>query len=201
MAAISPACGAPACTVFYDYIPVYETMLTVEDGSEVANANTYVDADDVAAYATLYGWTWSGTDAAKEQAILRAMIFIESFEPQLCGGRVTGSQALSWPREYVPDARGTAYLADNAIPSGVTNALNEAAILELATPGVLTQAIAAEDIAVRRKRDKVGPLETEVEYGNRNSVQRTHYTRILEFLRPYLCSGIGSKAPGRVLRA
>lgn len=198
MSGFSPACGAPACGRI-SFSPAWSTMLTIEDGSIVSGANSYAEIADVTAYATLYGWSFSGTSTAQEQAILRSMIYIESFEDRFCGGRVSASQALSWPREYVPDAKGTGYLDSDAIPSGLVNALCEAAILELATPGVLTATIDADDIGVRRTRDKIGPMETEVEYGNRNSAQRSKYIRILEFLKPYLCSGTGFS--GRVVRA
>jgi len=124
-------------------------------------------------------------DLAQEQAILRAMIYIESFEDYFQGSRVSALQELSWPRAYVPNKLGTAYLASDAIPNGVKNALSEAAIAELASPGVLTATVSHSNANVKRKRDKIGPLETEVEYFGGVSLDAKTYTRILEFLRPY----------------
>jgi hypothetical protein len=200
MSLIAPSLAAPSLAPLFFTLPsVYVTMLTIEDGSIVASADSYVAISDVATYATRYGRTWSpASDLVAEQAILNAMIFIEAYEDRLCGQRVSGTQTLSWPREYVKDARGTAYLSETAIPSGVTNALCEAATIELATPGVLTAAVESGDIGVKRKRDKLGPLETEVEYQHRNKITRTQYIRIEEFLKPYICDGVSN---GRVYRA
>lgn len=164
-------------------------MLTVEDGTIVADADTYADIAAVTTYATRYGFTFSGLELAQEQAILRAMIFIEAFEPYLAGQRVSAAQELSWPRAYVPSRFPGTYLADDEIPSGVINALAEAAIIELATPGILTQTLDEADQNVLRTRRKLGPLETETEYAGGTGVAQKTYSRILAFLRPYLKGG------------
>lgn len=190
MAAFSPPCASPSCDVGFFLFPVYVTMLTVEDGTIVSGADTFADADDVATYATRYGFTWSGTDLAKEQAILRAMIYIESFEQYLAGERVGNVQTLSWPRNYVPaPLRDGTYLSATAVPGGVVNALAEAAIAEIATPGILTANVNHSSRNVKRTRDKLGPMETEVEYFGGADLDAKTYTRIIEFLRPYFKSG------------
>lgn len=174
-------------------------MLVQEDGSIVSvadgdanDANTYSLEADVDAYAALYGFAFSGTTQAKEQAILRAMIYIESFEDHLKGSRVSVNQVLSWPRAYIPNPLGTGYLSQTAIPAAVKNALNEAAILELASPGVLTSSLSGAAMNVRRQRKKLGPMEEEIEYASGANTAVTRYTRILNFLRPYLNAGAAS---------
>lgn len=168
----------------------YETMLTLEDGTIVTDADTYALAATIATYATRYGFTWSpSTELLGEQAILRAMIYVESFEDYLHGSRVNLTQELSWPRNYVPNRLNTGYLANDAIPDGVVNALCEAAIAELATPGVLTATVSHKSANVKRTRKKIGPMDTEVEYFGAVSLDAKTYTRILEFLRPYLRTG------------
>lgn len=174
-------------------------MLVQEDGSivsvaegDAADANTFSLEADVEAYATLYGFSFTGTTLQREQAILRAMIYLESFESLLKGSRVSVNQVLSWPRAYVPNALNTGYIPSTSIPSGVKNALNEAAILELASPGVLTAAISGAATNVRRTRKKLGPMESEIEYSGSVTTATTQYTRILEFLRPYLKGGSAS---------
>lgn len=189
MGAFSPACASPSCDIGFFSFPVYESMLTVEDGSIVAGADTFADADDVAAHATRYGLSWAGTDLEKEQAILRAMQFIESFEEYLQGSRVSAAQELSWPRNYVKDRLGTAYLANDAIPAGVISALAEAAIEELASPFSLLQTITHSSANVKRTRDKIGPMETEIEYSSSTNVSAKTYTRIINFLRPFFKAG------------
>lgn len=171
----------------------YETMLTLEDGSIVEDADTLALSASVATYATRYGFSWSPADEQTgEQAILRAMIYIESFEDYLQGQRVSALQELSWPRNYVVNKLGTAYLANDAIPGGVVNAVCEAAIAELASPGVLTATVSHSNANVKRKREKIGPMEDEVEYFGAVSLDAKTYTRILEFLRPYLRTAKGA---------
>lgn len=171
----------------------YETMLTLEDGSIVEDADTLALAASVSTYATRYGFSWSPADEQTgEQAILRAMIYIESFEDYLQGERVSALQELSWPRNYVYNKLGTAFLANDAIPGGVVNAVCEAAIAELASPGVLTATVSHSNANVKRTRKKVGQLESEVEYFGAVSLDAKTYTRILEFLRPYLRTSKGA---------
>lgn len=205
MSGIVPACSAPACDILGFVFPVYVTMLTVEDGSivsiadgDAADADTYVDVGTVSTYATRYGFSFSSTTLLQEQAILRAMIYIEAFEERFAGSRVSDLQVLSWPRAYVPNPRETDYLSSTTIPAGIKNALAEAAIIELASPGLLTQTIDSDDRFVIKERKKVGPLEKEVQYSDsRSSTARPEYTRILEFLKPFFATG----NTGRVYRA
>lgn len=186
MSAFHPSCGAPSCDLSFFAFPVYVSMLTLEDGTIVAEADTYALAATISTYATRYGFDFTGTDLAHEQAILRAMIYIESFEPVFAGERVSLLQELSWPRNYVPNALKTGYIANNTIPAGIVNALSEAAIAELATPGVLTADRSSQNQGVVKVRKKLGPLESEVEYAGGTSLDGKIYTRIIEFLRPYL---------------
>ncbi|MEM8936044.1 MAG: DnaT-like ssDNA-binding protein [Pseudomonadota bacterium] len=173
-------------------------MLTKEDGSIVTDANTFALEADVTAYIALYGWSFTGSTQAREQAILRAMLFIESLELKLQGERVSTAQELSWPREYVYNLKKTAYLSDATVPDGVVNAVCEAAVIELATPGTLTQTIGVNDIGVKRAKRKIGPLETETEFQHRDPLARSHYTRIIGFLKPYMKSTLSS---GLLMRA
>lgn len=164
--------------------PPYVSMLTLETGAIVPNADTYALAATVATHATRYGLTWTGTDLEKEQAILRAMRYIDDFEPRLLGWRVSSAQALAWPRYDVPDNAG-GVLASDAIPAGVINALCEAAILERATPGALIPASNTADYNVKRKREKVGPVEREIEYAGGVSLS-ARFDTITALLRPFM---------------
>lgn len=193
MSLISPNLAAPnLAPLFFSFInPLYETMLTIEDGTIVADADSYVTIANVATHATRYGHTWAGTDEAKEQAILRAMTFIEDSESLFRGHRVSSAQELSWPREYVPDARGTGYLASDAIPKGIKNAVMEAAVLESASPFSLLQSELTVTGKIVRKREKVGPLEEETQYADIGGENRKEFERISAYLKPYICDGGG----------
>jgi hypothetical protein len=72
--------------------------LTVENGSLVANANSYVSAADFASWADARGISYPALPEL-EQKILRAMDYIESLD--FLGQKHEETQALQWPRDYV----------------------------------------------------------------------------------------------------
>ena len=73
--------------------------LTPENGSIVADANTYLSADDVIAFAADRGVTLDNTGDALEPKIIKAMDYLEAQEHTLRGQRHTpADQFLSYPR-------------------------------------------------------------------------------------------------------
>ena len=75
--------------------------ITVEDGTNVAGANSYVDIDELRAYALERGIILPVEDAAVEILLIKAMDYIELRDEDYRGDRVYTDQALSWPRiEY-----------------------------------------------------------------------------------------------------
>ena len=166
---------------------LYISMLTVEDGSQVDGADTYVDLDYVAAYALKLGLTWDGTLTEREQAIARSMIYLEAFEKRYCGQRVGTVQDTAWPRSAVPDLSGQGYVATDTIPKRIKDAQAEGAIIELANPGTLLQAAAAVTGAIKRQRKKMGPMETESEYFEGATAAETkNFERLKALIAPYL---------------
>lgn len=91
------------------------TTLIVEDGTGVANANSYVDLAFARSFAEGMGWLLSDDDEAATQTLLGAMPYIESRQYQ--GQRASPAQALSWPRKLV-SADGQP-IASNLIPNGI----------------------------------------------------------------------------------
>lgn len=140
--------------------------LVVEDGTGIANAESYVAVADCATYATNHGLSFPTTDeAACEAALRRATSAIDNrYRPRFVGYRTKRHvQRLEWPRTgayyYTPQAGdmpfgmlggygygyGYGYglyeydqITANQIPVEITDATCEAAIRELATPGILT---------------------------------------------------------------
>ena len=100
--------------------------LIIEDGSIVANANSFVTAVELAAYAALRGVTISGVTATQESLLILAMDYIKGRESNMKGHRVTQAQELPYPR-YEVSYHGF-YLASNTIPSQLKNAQIELAI-------------------------------------------------------------------------
>ena len=69
--------------------------VTVEDGTIVTGADSYVDETALTAYATARGITLA-TDATV--LLYKAMDYLESFDGQFKGERTARDQPVSWPR-------------------------------------------------------------------------------------------------------
>lgn len=123
--------------------------LTVENGSGVQNANSYISVADARAYATARGATLPADDTQLEASILKGMDYIEAQRSEFQGGKTyTGvpgfwsgtcfdlappsdvdshdAQALQWPRfgVYVDNIP----ISGNAIPKELVSALAQCVI-------------------------------------------------------------------------
>lgn len=95
--------------------------IIVEDGTGVANANSYVSVADLEAFAAARGITIVGDP---EVLLIKAMDYIESLD--FCGHKVSSTQSLSWPR-YGVKVDGFYYPAAY-IPPELKNALMQTAL-------------------------------------------------------------------------
>ncbi len=131
--------------------------LTIEDGSNVANANSYRTRAQIIAYAVLRGVVIADT-AASDVFAIKAMDYIErqNFKGTPSYGVPGVDQALQFPREGIEYQGG--YFDADTIPALLGNAQCEAATL-------ISQGIELEPNRATTsqsiKRDKTGPLETE----------------------------------------
>lgn len=139
--------------------------LIVEDGSGLANAESYVSVSDCAAYATARGLTFPATPEDKAEAALRrATSYIDNiYRTRFPGQRKKfREQGLEWPRVGVVDMNGFAVSSDE-IPIEVIRATCEAAVRELASPGSLTPDVTPGKV---KKRVRVeGAVEVEYAVG------------------------------------
>ena len=131
--------------------------MTVEDGTGLSAANSYASVDEADAYHSLRGHTaWTGDDADKEAALVRATSYIDGeYSSRWPGFRSSGTQALDWPRSGAADSDG--YLQEG-VPAAVKVATIEAALIELTDAGSLS---VAQERGGAIIREKVGPIETE----------------------------------------
>lgn len=147
--------------------------LTVEDGTQVAAAESYVSAADCTTYHTNNGnAAWTGTDAVKEAALRKACRYLDGeYRKRWKGQKVyPTTQALEWPRAGVmvldePIDLGVSdiyygVLEITTIPQRLKDAQCELALLVLA--GELAPAV---DGSIRR--EKIDVLETEYAPGVR----------------------------------
>ena len=135
--------------------------LTVEDGTGLSSADSYVTLVAANARATAHGWAeWTYTDAQKEVALRQATLWIDA-RFMFAGIRKRKEQALQWPRDLVVDDLGYSV---TGVPLQVKNATIEAARLFAA--GRLGGLGPAASLATKRlKADTV-----EIEYGDKQAV-------------------------------
>lgn len=160
----------------------------VEDGTGKADAVSLCSLEYADAYFELRKIaSWTGGDAAKEAALVRATdYFMLRWDAQLIGERqFPDVQALSFPRLYID--------ADDAVPEAVLRSVAEYALCTVGgTPLVPSPTVDATGMALQRKRTKVGPLETETEFQTGASTQRfNRYTVADTYARKYVVASAG----------
>lgn len=137
--------------------------LIVEDGSGLSTAESFASVAFANTYHTNRGNAlWTGTDAVKEAALRKATDYIQAkYHDRWDGFRMTDSQALDWPRDYVVRSSaltGTVYWPNNAVPNDVA----------LATCILALKSLSEElmpDIDRSTIREKVDVIEVEYDRG------------------------------------
>jgi hypothetical protein len=178
--------------------------LEVEDGTAKANAESYISVADTDSYHSLRGNTaWTGAEGVKEAALRKATDYmLQVYRLRWRGTRVTGTQSLDWPRNWVErddyayvtmngaaTIGGFQYYPADEVPVEVQRACAELALKALSDE-------LSPDIGRRTIREKVDVIE--VEY-DKNSPQYVMYRAIDNILAPFL-SGLGSGAFRKVVR-
>lgn len=107
--------------------------LVVEDGTGLANANSYATAAEADAYfeGHVYNSTWlDKATGEKEQALVHATRMLDA-NIQWNGTKATDTQALQWPRQDVfdPDDVNGGPLASDEVPQWLKDATCELAQL------------------------------------------------------------------------
>lgn len=166
--------------------------LIVEDGTGKSDAESYISVADATAYHAARGnadWAAIATDAIREQLLRKATSYmVGQYRLRWNGYRYTDTQALDWPRAWVPKPdtlpgyRGFPnYYPYNEVPLDVAHAC-----AELALRSNSDDLLADQEQATIRER--IGSLE--VEY-DKNSPQQIRYRLVEAMLQPYLNSVSG----------
>ena len=131
--------------------------LTVEDGTIVANANTYINEVDADAYFTARAdpSDWTGaTTAVVEAALIYAAAQLDGLI-DWNGAIADNDQVLAWPRSGAEDHEGRDILV-TVVPQRIKDAQCEMALLHIQS--AVNQAY---DRGGMVAREKVGPVEVE----------------------------------------
>lgn len=132
------------------------TTLTKETGAIVANANTYADLDDLAAFLSQRGSDVGDGGDANAAALINAMDWLAVEAPNWIGVQVApGRQSLDWPRNQIT-ADGMTTLPDDYMPQQLVFAQCAVAMAVLQGVNVLPNGDPAGFVTM----EKVGPLTT-----------------------------------------
>lgn len=172
--------------------------LIVEDGTGLADAQSYVSAVDADAYfLARANSVWAAaTPEAKEAALVRATQALDG-DHFVRGGywpgwRATEAQALDWPRTHAWDV--DRYPLVDCVPRGVKNATCEAALVELSSAGILLESLERGGALVSKK---IGTIE---KTWSAKAPVRTIYPTIRQALAR-VCLPCGQVQSARVIRA
>jgi hypothetical protein len=137
--------------------------LTIEDGTGVSGADSFITVGEFDAYGVDYfGASLSGTSAEKEAALRRAFVYMS---------------ALDWLPDLWPTFEGT-------IPNAIKVAQSVFARAELQKPNALSPTVALQG---RKVLNKVGEIGWDVSHGpNTIEAARPIVTMGMDFLAPYL---------------
>jgi hypothetical protein len=152
--------------------------LTVEDGTGLAAADSYISIADALTYHAAMGNTaWAAaTEAAQEIALRRAAQYIDT-RYKYRGERKNLNQSLEWPRvDYEPDGRTEAWPVAN-----LKAACCEAALRALSD--TLTADVSTDQVI----EETVGPIT--VRYASKSG--QTRYPVVDDLLRKYVVAGAG----------
>lgn len=147
--------------------------LTVEDGSDVAGANAYVNEAFVTTYLQDRGRKaengWNAADSTTRQAaIIKATDYVEQrFRGQWRGRKKSATQDLSWPRSDARDDDEFDY-ADDTVPASLKQAVAEYAVRALATVLLPDPSAVADHTSgtVTRIREKAGEVERDLTFSD-----------------------------------
>ena len=135
---------------------------TVEDGTGLPDANSYVDVDFADSYFQERGITaWTGGDEAKQAWLIQATDYIEQvFAWRFVGVKMTEEQGLAWPRRGAVSREGV-QLTDGVMPVALLRATCQYALRAVTGPLMPDPVVDATGFAVVTTRKKVGPIEKE----------------------------------------
>ena len=156
--------------------------LIIEDGSIVADANSYITLAEYRAYGEARGLTITTDDALAEQQLIRSMDHILTYEGDFQGYRVSDVQTLSFPRSPV-----YVYGVDQSdiIPENLKNGQARFAY-DAASSDLLVNSDGREVIETA-----VGPLKKKYNPSGTTNPQAT-FTEALAILDPLFKDGAGS---------
>ena len=158
---------------------------TVEIGTGLSNANSYLSITDADAYHLDYSGStaWSGAaNADKEKALRLATQYIDiKYSGKWQGFKLTSTQALAWPRTSVYDVDNI-YVDDDEIPQAIKDACAELALKVIEGDTLMGDLTVPGNIKSETK--KLGIMEKTVEYvGGKGTAKK--YNLVDGLIKPF----------------
>lgn len=168
--------------------------LTVEDGTGLANADSYVSIADVTAHLTKFETSatvalWTGeTTADQERACRGATRYLDlTYGSRYPGRRINETMSLAWPRSEVYDSDGY-LLDDDALPTALVEACCDLAYR--LSQGADPLADQSSPATIASESVTVGPITTSKTYlGGKSTIARTSYPTVSRTMAKLLLSG------------
>lgn len=172
--------------------------LTIEDGTIVAGADSWVTVAEWEAYAAAYGYTIQAADEAAKEVILRTAQRAISTRYVFKGVLVSDAQTTAVPRYWGGRIRGFP-VAGDVVPTDFKDAQCEMAnaIDQGADPLGLRTAENIQKGAISGTKNAAGPVSTETTYSESSgavgydALSMGNYTAVKALLGPYLQGGSG----------
>ena len=130
--------------------------ITVEDGSNVANANSFVTIAEARSYAVERGVTLSATDDSLAVMLIKACDYLEAQANRYQGEITNESQALQWPRIDVYISGSKTAFPSNAIPKQLKSAQSSLVVAISEGVDIMPNYSAADFVT----EETVGPITT-----------------------------------------
>ncbi len=158
--------------------------LTVEDGSGVTDADSYVSLDEADQYLEdkCEAQEWANTEVEEKEEILRfASMFLDG-SYSWKGSRSVEQQGLSWPRKEVRVDGIT--LSSTKVPDRIKKAVFELALKTAKAPIL-------EDVdSAPIKKESFGPFS--IEYGSTENGGQKKFAMVDFLVSPYVQGGGGT---------
>ncbi len=165
--------------------------IIIEDGTIVANANSFITVAEWETYLALYGKAATGSETDKETALIKSQRAI-STRYNFDGTLVEQMQSTCLPRNWSRPIKGFT-IANDVVPQDFKDAQAELAfdIQEGADPFAdATQGVLGP---LTGDKAKAGPVETDKTYGSGgtpfNPRAMSNYTAVNDLLKPYFSAG------------
>jgi|TARA_Y100000310_G_scaffold170377_1_gene170519 hypothetical protein len=167
--------------------------IIVEDGTVVADANSFVSIADARTIALSYGLELTGVDDDAKLALVMAGRWLKQKEKTLQGCRLSGSQTLPYPRtpvEVYGDLKESSFIPQELIDSQVVAAVEQSIV-----GGILASSQSATASSVKKEKLE-GVGETEYFEGGTADSTSANIKLAISLLTPLTKSALASSGGG-----